>query len=100
LMNSPELIETLESVRKATGRAAPLATSLKATSEATAAAAQQAEQTLATIEDATAADSALRDDLTTMMREFAAMARSMRVLADYLERHPEALLTGKGSSGG
>ena len=42
LVNSPELIETLESVRKTTARAAPLATSLKATSEATKAAAAQA----------------------------------------------------------
>jgi paraquat-inducible protein B len=99
-MNSPELIEALKSVRTVTGRAVPLASSLKATSDATTAAAQQAEQTLASIESATAADSVLRDDLTTMLREFAAMARSMRVLADYLERHPEALLTGKGSPGG
>jgi len=29
------------------------------------------------------------------MQELARAARSLRVLADYLERHPEALLRGK-----
>jgi paraquat-inducible protein B len=99
IMNSPELTETLKSLRTVTGRAVPLASSLKATSDAAAAAAQQAEQTLATIETATAEDSALNNDLTIMLREFAVTARSMRALADYLERHPEAFLSGKGGSG-
>jgi paraquat-inducible protein B len=30
-----------------------------------------------------------------MLKELAGAARSIRVLADYLERHPEALLRGK-----
>jgi paraquat-inducible protein B len=30
------------------------------------------------------------------LRELSDAARSLRVLADYLERHPEALLRGKG----
>jgi paraquat-inducible protein B len=36
-----------------------------------------------------------------MFRELAAAARSVRLVADYLERHPEALLKGKagGDSG-
>ena len=30
-----------------------------------------------------------------MLKELAGAARSIRVFADYLERHPEALLRGK-----
>jgi HAMP domain-containing protein len=33
------------------------------------------------------------------MDEVAAAARAVRVLADYLERHPEAFLKGKTSGG-
>lgn len=34
-------------------------------------------------------------DLNQMIKDFSAMARSMKDFADYLERHPEALLKGK-----
>lgn len=40
--------------------------------------------------------SPLYTDLQRALRELSDAARSIRVLADYLERHPEALLTGKG----
>ncbi|MBG3875959.1 MCE family protein [Desulfovibrio oxamicus] len=49
-----------------------------------------------------AAHSTIRDDSRTMtevqqaLREMGAAARSLRALAEYLERHPEALLRGKG----
>jgi paraquat-inducible protein B len=39
--------------------------------------------------------SAARQGVQTLIEELAAAARSLRVLADYLERHPEALLQGK-----
>jgi paraquat-inducible protein B len=38
-------------------------------------------------------------DLANTLEELAAAARSMRVLSNYLERHPEALLYGKGGPG-
>jgi paraquat-inducible protein B len=34
-------------------------------------------------------------DLASALTELAGAARSIRVFADYLERHPEALLRGK-----
>jgi paraquat-inducible protein B len=37
-----------------------------------------------------------RADLENALKEIAGAARSVRVLADYLERHPEALIKGKG----
>ena len=41
-------------------------------------------------------DSPLYHDLKRVLRDLADAARSIRVLADYLERHPDALIYGKG----
>ena len=41
-------------------------------------------------------DLELRSGTVAMMEESTRAARAIRVLADYLERHPEALLRGKG----
>lgn len=40
--------------------------------------------------------SPLYTDVQRLLRELTDAARSIRVMADYLERHPEALITGKG----
>jgi len=48
----------------------------------------------------TASDSKLTWLVTETLQELAASARSLRVLTDYLEQHPEALLKGKPGSGG
>ena len=40
-------------------------------------------------------DSAGRQDLRDALQEMAGAARSIRVLVDYLQRHPEALIRGK-----
>ena len=39
----------------------------------------------------------LRFDLAELLAELTEMARSIRVLADYLEQNPDALLRGKGA---
>ncbi len=41
-------------------------------------------------------DSVTRADLDSTLQEIAGAARSLRILADYLEQHPDALLKGKG----
>jgi paraquat-inducible protein B len=51
---------------------------------------------LASIQRLTRSDSPTVTDLNTALREIATAARSLRALADYLERHPEALIQGKG----
>ena len=38
-------------------------------------------------------------DLTNMLEELSAAARSIRILSDYLDRHPDALLYGKSGAG-
>ena len=42
-----------------------------------------------------APDSTLDTELNTTLQELSRAARGLRVLADYLERHPEALVRGK-----
>jgi len=51
---------------------------------------------LASIQRLTKSDSPTVTDLNAALREIATAARSLRALADYLERHPEALIQGKG----
>src|SRR5262249_43876190 len=45
-------------------------------------------------------DSPVRDDLTDALHEMTKAAKSLRILADYLDRHPEALLAGKRAESG
>jgi len=54
-----------------------------------------AERTLATANSTLAVDSPMQQDARAMMLEISRTAQTFRVLADYLERHPEALLSGK-----
>lgn len=56
-----------------------------------------ANNALAEIESTLAPDSMVRTDLQRLLREMGDTARSLRVLADYLERQPDALLYGKGA---
>lgn len=56
------------------------------------------EKTLANVEALTDKDSASRYEMNNALKELSAAARSIRVWAEYLERHPEALIRGKGGS--
>ncbi|MGH6899377.1 MAG: intermembrane transport protein PqiB [Geminicoccaceae bacterium] len=55
----------------------------------------QAQSTLAAADGMVGANSQVRYDLNAVLKELTGAARSIRVFADYLERHPEALLRGK-----
>jgi paraquat-inducible protein B len=55
----------------------------------------EARRTLNTAERTLAADSPLQQDARDALRELSRAAQALRVLADYLERHPEALIQGK-----
>lgn len=57
----------------------------------------QTQSTMATAEHLLGADAPLTFELTDMIRELAKAGRAVTALADYLERHPEALLFGKGA---
>jgi paraquat-inducible protein B len=66
----------------------PLVASLRATADAAQAAAQSAN-------GAIGPDSALASELPGLLQQMSAAARSIRELADFLDRHPEALLRGR-----
>jgi paraquat-inducible protein B len=52
-------------------------------------------KTLGAAKQALSADAPLQQDLRVTLREVARTAQSLRVLTDYLERHPESLIRGK-----
>ncbi|RRV05353.1 MCE family protein [Pseudomonas sp. v388] len=58
---------------------------------------QQAQKTLGTANDALGEDSPGRQQLGQAMEEVQRTARSVRVLTDFLSRHPEALIRGRTS---
>ena len=59
---------------------------------------REAKQALKNVNGLIAPDAPLNAETGRTMRDVSAAARSIRALADYLERHPEALIQGKGGS--
>jgi paraquat-inducible protein B len=60
---------------------------------------EDARRALVSAEKLLASDSPLLMDTQAAMNEIARAARSVRILADYLEQHPEALISGKKEEG-
>jgi paraquat-inducible protein B len=58
------------------------------------------DKTLSAVRGVMSPDAPLIVELESTLEEISATARSFRQLADYLERHPEALIQGKGKPGG
>jgi paraquat-inducible protein B len=56
----------------------------------------QTQKTLADIGGVVSPDSPIYSELRRALKELADAAKSIRVMADYLERHPDALIYGKG----
>ncbi len=60
----------------------------------------EAQVALSNIKEVTAQDSPLRHDFTIALRQLSAAARSIRNMADYLERNPNAIIYGKDATRG
>lgn len=84
LINSPAVTRAVTSL----DGVAPLIEGARKTADAAA-------TTLQSTSDMIGANSQLRRDMTDLLRELKDAARSLRTLADYLERHPDALIRGK-----
>lgn len=56
----------------------------------------QARSAFRSVDNLIGKDSPTRSDLENTLQELAGAARSLRILADYLEQHPDALIKGKG----
>ncbi|HNQ86629.1 MAG TPA: MlaD family protein [Deltaproteobacteria bacterium] len=97
---SSDIMATLEDTRNLVrdfGRhAESLQESIDRASDATRKAMEQAEKTFGALEHASAADSPVMFQLSRTLDEISATADSIRALSDYLNRHPEAMLRGKG----
>ncbi len=72
-----------------------LITSLRTAADSADSALKQAEATLAVTESAFDSHPSDGGDLAGTIRELKGAARSIRVLADYLETHPDSLLLGR-----
>jgi len=106
LMNGPELSQAVKSLndallsvksltRNLNVDLAPLLAALKGAAAAGQTALDQATVTLASADKTLGANSQFKRDLDNLMSQLKDAARSIRVLTDYLEQHPEALLQGK-----
>lgn len=87
-------------LRNVDAKVGPVASGLVETLEAARLAILEAEDTIASIQGTAGEDSQLVHELTRALAELGAASRSLRVLAETLEQHPEALLRGKASAGG
>jgi paraquat-inducible protein B len=91
---------TLEEARKlvsnANGQIKPLFDSLENSLKKAREALEQGRKALASAEGTIGRDSPLVYQMDNTLKEISSMARSVRSLADYLERNPDALLYGKG----
>ncbi len=74
----------------------PLLQETVKTVEAARAALEQAQKTLAASQEAVEERSPLQFQIRTTLQEVSGAARAIRTLSNYLERHPEAVLFGKG----
>jgi paraquat-inducible protein B len=87
-------------IRNVDGSVEPVKVNLEVTLSTATAALKQAEKLFQDLESSAREDSALMYRLTETLREVEKAARSLSTLTDYLERHPEGLLGGKGDGGG
>jgi paraquat-inducible protein B len=94
---TPELQKALARLNKALEGAQMLVQDLdaKVTPEVNATL-DQTQKTLADIGGVVSPDSPIYSELRRALKELADAAKSIRVMAEYLERHPDALIYGKG----
>jgi len=109
LLQSGELEDTLASVRSALAKVettlasynlqdGPLATEIGKWSQAFEKTLNGVDQLVADSSELLAPDSSVRTELENSLRELGRAAQSLRFLADYLERNPNALITGRPES--
>ena len=60
----------------------------------------QAQVAIGGVNGLVADGSPLQQELQTTLKELSSAARSIRVLSDYLDRHPDSLVFGKTGGGG
>ncbi|HSB78317.1 MAG TPA: mammalian cell entry protein, partial [Candidatus Methylomirabilis sp.] len=88
--------ETVPAVTQVLTDVRPLVEEFVKTVGAARVALEQAQKTLATAQEAVDDRSPLQFQIQTTLQEVSGAAQAIRTLSNYLERHPEAVLFGKG----
>jgi paraquat-inducible protein B len=73
----------------------PLMSKIQNATESAQIALEQANQTLKSLEQIAEEGTQLRYEVSATLREISAASRSVRVLSDFIEQHPDALLRGR-----
>ena len=111
LVNSPQTEENVRSlnatlkglqslVHNLNNQVNPMSANIQESFKAAKAALEQAQKTLAAVEGVAGDASSLRYQMGEALEQISDAARSLRVTAEYLDQHPEALIRGKDESGG
>jgi paraquat-inducible protein B len=111
LVNSPDLTASIHSIRlgledfrklinNIDGQVDPVAVSFRDTGLAAKETLDQIKGTLEEMESLTGKNSPIYYEVTKALEDLSAAARSIHIMADYLQRHPEALISGKSGKGG
>jgi paraquat-inducible protein B len=87
-------------LRNVNGHVDPVAAKVAASLDKANAALLEAEKTMQGIQDLTAEGSVTHYRMNRALDEITRMARSLRVLTDYMEQYPDSVLRGKGNAGG
>lgn len=108
LVGGPELKESVTALRKtlvsaerlvvrADGEVGPLLQTLRATADSATVAVRRAETVLRSVETGYGGNSEVQREMVDMLRQMRDAARSVKLLADFVEQHPETFIRGKGS---
>lgn len=90
------LVQTETTLKDISSLASNLDTQVKPLSVSAKAALDEGHSALASIDNLVGEDSATRQDLDNALQALAKAADSLRILVEYIEQHPEALIKGKG----
>jgi len=97
---TPVTKQTLEQIRKTAameeGRPGEIANEIEALVKTTDATLKEAEELMAALREPAEPDSVMRHQISVLIQELSDASRAVRAAADYLNRHPESVLRGKG----
>ena len=96
----PALNDLRQIIAKLEAGTTPLLGNVNSAAQAATTTLRDAQAAIASIQRTIGSGSALTTNAENLMQELTRAARSIRVFADYLERHPEALIRGKSGGAG
>ena len=99
IVEDPALPQLLSNLARTSEALAPAAQQVDPTLRAAAKMAEEARANFAEMQELLDRSRALPEEFERMLEQLTATARSLRVLTEMLERHPEAMLRGRSGGG-